>query len=292
MNYGQNPFFGNNPVGSPGSSSMQAARNYQKASSKKKKKAASHKSKAGVVTQWSPTAKSSWGKMGFFSKHYGKKIRDLNLSWMKNIESMPLAWVKEEKRRLLLDQDTFPVKSGIFFTASSESHPLNPQHALRILNKKLSEREQVEELATADAQAKAQGFESAADLLATKDVEREWYSKKYGADSSAKIEAFKALERDKFGKTSFESAMAGEHDPQLVGQGVGEDSVQSIERKKEEMAAQLEADQLALVEQQKLNQQQQIIAQQAESEKRKNQNMLIAGGAIALLVVGYLALRK
>ena len=202
-----------------------------------------------------------------------------------------MAWLKTEKSNIEADIKSLPwlAPNSPLAAASTHKNPLLPHDALVYINAALAQKELSEGLISADEEAKSQGYESAADMLATKDVEKEWYHKKYGADTSARIEAYKQLEREKFGRTSFEAAMAGEHDPQFLGQGVGEESAQALEHKKEEMAAQIEAERAQLLQQQQLKAQQEAATKE---QKQKQQTMLMIGGAAALVVVAYLALRK
>tara|TARA_B100001287_G_scaffold252322_2_gene234211 strand:+ start:195 stop:1022 length:828 start_codon:yes stop_codon:yes gene_type:complete len=256
------------------------------ASDKAKKAKGQGKSGSTNLQQWYKSGAKSWRFKPVPGAFPGGLTKSKNAWWFEQLEKKPLSWLARERRNLEADIKSLPVKTGYLFWASSKSYPTNPSDSLVALMKVQSRRKNEEELANADKAAQKQGYQSAADMLATKDVEKEWYNKKYGATSPAEIEAYKAMEKEKFGRTSFEQAMSGEHDPQFLGQ---ETDGLAVEAQKAQLQEELEAQAQALQAQKQAEEQAAIIA---EKQRKKQQNIMLIGGAIGIGLVAFFALRK
>tara|TARA_B100000287_G_scaffold434446_1_gene498915 strand:- start:1897 stop:2766 length:870 start_codon:yes stop_codon:yes gene_type:complete len=253
-----------------------------------KAKVAKEKAKNSPLNVWyRTTAKSKiMGKDGLGAFGAGAMDTAKRNWWFDQLEKRPLSWLVTERKNLEDDVKSFPVKSGMIFWASTSEAPLNPKDALVALIKVQTRRTNESEVEALDAQAKSKGFKSAADMLATQDVEKEWYNKKYGAKSPAEIAAYKAMEKEKFGRTSFEQAMSGEHDPQFLGQ---ETDGLAVEDQKAQMQEELELQAQALQAQKQAEEQAAIIAEQ---QRKKQQNLMLIGGAVGIGLVAFFALRK
>jgi hypothetical protein len=241
-------------------------------------------SRRGLQGSWHQQF-TQWGKAGksTFARQIGMGVG--NQQWMNILQTKPLYWLRQERRKLEEDDSTYPYPAPAH---SGSSNPLSSGDALLMLTQVYGQREVAETMANVDRIAQERGFDSAADYHATKDVEREWYSKKYNAVGAPEVEAFKQLEIEEFGDTSFAMAMKGQ-DARFVGEGGGE----SLESRKAKMMEELEAEAAVLRQQQQTALQQQIVGEQSAEEQAQQdqQRMMMMAGGAAVLLIGYLMWR-
>ena len=236
--------------------------------------------------RWSKRqAASKWGKLKFQSVKDGGsrgdkylKYKRLINEWLGSLDTMTLSELTRERHALKADILSFPLsRTSQTYKSSSPERPYFPEHAFAKLDKRLSERRMQSSLDRADTEARKRGFDSASDMAATQDVETEWYEKKYGATSAAKREAYKQLEREQFGKTSFEAVMMGETDPQFVGQSA------STEARADEIAQTIEVEENIALQQRAYEENQRALKW---TETRKN--LMYGAIALAIGIGGYM----
>jgi hypothetical protein len=100
-------------------------------------------------------------------------------------------------------------QKGHCTSGSNWSRGKNLKIYLQLLDAVKDDLASQEQYERADTAAQQRGYENANDAQAIREVEIEWYFNLYGTSNPIEILAYQELERQRYGQTSYEAALAG-----------------------------------------------------------------------------------